>query len=191
MHVRHIALAVPLVVLGMACMSSRSQSDRGGTATSSSAEPSGQGGARDPMAVPGPSIKGHAEDQIVSGTISEVSAQSVSIQSTLGETKRLDIEPETSVMVDGLDASHAQLQEGQPVRASFSEVEGRQIAVEIRAGDPSLDRPTAAGETSSPSAGTGSSSDVQPQPGAPAPGATVPRQPESSGSATPAYPPSR
>jgi hypothetical protein len=137
MHARSIALAVPLV-LGMACTSTRSQSDRTASATPAptASEPTAAS-PRDPLSVPGPAIKGHAEDQVVSGTISSVSGDSLSIRSAVGETKQLQIAPETAVKVDGRDASHASLQEGQPVRASFSEVEGREVAVEIRAGDPS------------------------------------------------------
>lgn len=166
MHVRSIALAVPLV-LGMACTSTRSQSDR--TASASTPAPSASQPTRDPMVVPGPEIKGHSEDQIVSGTISSVSGDSLSIQSDRGETKQLHIAPETAVKVDGQDASHASLQEGQPVRASFSELEGREVAVEIRAGDPSYYTDEDASQLRTVPH-QGPESGVQP----PAPGATTP-----------------
>ena len=42
--------------------------------------------------------------------------------------------PQTTVQVDGQDARSADLQEGQPVRASYTDSEGRDVAVEIHAG---------------------------------------------------------
>jgi hypothetical protein len=79
----------------------------------------------------------------------------------------LHVVPQTSVTVDGRDAQAGDLQEGQPVRASFNDVEGQPTAVQIQAGQGATD--------SSGSTGTGTMSDpgtYAPDPNAPnAPGA--------------------
>ncbi|HET8538375.1 MAG TPA: hypothetical protein VFL83_00755 [Anaeromyxobacter sp.] len=85
----------------------------------------------------------------------------MTIKSDMGDEKTLSVVPETSVMVDGREAQTAELQEGQPVRASFGEVEGKDVAVEIRAGadasgssgSGSTGSGTPAGETTSPGMG--------------------------------------
>jgi len=160
MRVRVIAFAVPLAV-GMACTTSGSQargsgstptassgtqgSDTTSTTAQGSTTSSGQGsqassgaqgaqGALDPLMEPGPAIKGHASDQIVAGEIGDVSSDTVSIQSVQGDTTTLEIVPQTSIKIDGRDATYAELEEGQQVRASFNQVEGRDVAVEIDVG---------------------------------------------------------
>jgi hypothetical protein len=107
---------------------------------------------------PGPAVKGHASDHVVSGAIDRVSAQGVAIVSDRGEVVAIEIVPETSIIVDGRDATHLELKEGQPVRASFNDVEGKEIAVEIQA----LALPPAG------AGGTGSSG-ASPTPGLPPP----------------------
>lgn len=131
MHVRSIALVFPLA-LGVAGWTSSTQTTGG---TSSGASESGSAGsaADSPMSRPGPSVKGHAEDQVIDGRISRISGAEISVKSDEGETQVLEIAPETMIRVKGEEATRADLEEGQPVRASFSEVEGRNVAVEVRA----------------------------------------------------------
>jgi hypothetical protein len=92
------------------------------------------GAAQDPLMEPGPQIKGHAEDRVVTGQLGEVSPHSVSIRSSQGTTTTLELVPETSIVVEGREGSYSDLQEGQPVRASYAKVEGHDVAVEIHAG---------------------------------------------------------
>lgn len=160
MNVRAIGVAVA-VVFAMACKTSGSQSQgTGGSAQAPSADTqgttaSGTHGAagQDPLSVPGPEIKAHASDQIVSGEIGQVSESSLTIASDLGDTKVLEIAPETSITVDGQDATAAELEEGQPVRASYNQVEGRDVAVAVEVGAPS---PSELGEPGSPPESTSS-----------------------------------
>jgi hypothetical protein len=126
-------------LLAVACRTSETQSASGGT---SSAEPSGQPSERtasgsqaghDPLMQPGPAVKGHASDHVVTGAIDRVSAQGVSIVSDRGEIVDLAIVPETAITVEGREATQLELQEGQPVRASFNDLDGKEVAVEIQA----------------------------------------------------------
>jgi hypothetical protein len=147
MNLRISGLAVALAAFALACASTESQS-RGTGAMSTGTEPgSGQGSqasagqqgaaggaAQDPLMEPGPQIKGHAEDRVVTGQLGEVSPHSVSIRSSQGTTTTLELVPETSIVVEGREGSYSDLQEGQPVRASYANVEGHDVAVEIHAG---------------------------------------------------------
>jgi hypothetical protein len=137
MNVRAIASAAALV-LAAACTTTGSQS-RGteGSAQAPDAAPpqapataSGAAAGQDPLMRPGPEVKAHASDDVVAGEIGAVTATSVTIDGAPG-TRVLEIAPETSITVDGEEATLADLEEGQPVRASFSEVQGRDVAVEI------------------------------------------------------------
>ena len=145
---KNSAIALAVLVLGAACQHGSSSSGTGAGTASAGApdasqgaqQPSGGGAqasgplSQDPIMEPGPSIKAHASDDIVTGVISDVSGDAVSIESDRGETRTLSIVPQTTIRVDGHDASADDLAEGQPVRASFNEVEGEEVAVEIRAG---------------------------------------------------------
>jgi Cu/Ag efflux protein CusF len=75
----------------------------------------------------------HSDDQTVTGKVTSISESSVAIQSDMGEEKLLEIVPETLVKIDGQDASRMDLKEGQEVRASFNQVDGRDVAVQIEA----------------------------------------------------------
>jgi hypothetical protein len=85
--------------------------------------------AEDPLMKPGPAVKGHASDQVLSGRIAEVSQDKVKIESRSGQSKDLELAPET--LIDGKTGNHQALKEGQQVRASFNEVDGKSVAVEI------------------------------------------------------------
>jgi hypothetical protein len=113
------------------------QAGSGAQQQAESGAPASGSPAQDPIMEPGPSIKAHASDQIVNGVIAEVSEDSVAIESEQGDTKTLTVVPQTTIQVDGEEASFDDLEEGQPVRASFNQVEGEDVAVEIRAGDTS------------------------------------------------------
>ena len=80
-------------------------------------------------------IKGHASDQVLVGTVASVSSGSLSIAPDLGGAARtLLIVPETLITVEGRDARLGEIKEGEQVRASFNEQQGRQVAVKIEAG---------------------------------------------------------
>jgi Cu/Ag efflux protein CusF len=78
---------------------------------------------------PGPGVKGHASDQVVSGRVAEVSEEKVKIESKGGESKELELAPQT--LIDGKTGNHQALKEGEQVRASFDEADGKSVAVEI------------------------------------------------------------
>lgn len=176
MNVRAIALAVPLIALGTACQTSKGSSGTATTTTgpaqerqaSGSQQPSAsppsdaqQPVGQEPLVRPGPSIMGHASDEMLSGHISEVAGDSLSVETDTGETVTLQVVPETTVELDGMEASIDDLIEGQPIRASYDTVDGQEIAVKIRAGDYAAgEHDDAAGaDASTPvESGTGSSS---------------------------------
>jgi hypothetical protein len=77
---------------------------------------------------------GHAGDKTVTGKLSKISDDSVTIESGKGQRHELKIVGQTMIRMDGKDASRSQLKEGQEVRASFAEHGGQQVAVRIDAG---------------------------------------------------------
>jgi hypothetical protein len=93
-------------------------------------------------------MKGHGNDRTVTGKLSKVSGDSITIESGKGERHELKLVGQTMIRMDGKDASRAQLKEGQEVRASFSEQGGQPVAVRIEAG--------AAGKDATGKGGTGS-----------------------------------
>lgn len=108
--------------------------DTTASGTGSTGSASGSGASQDPIIEQGDAVKGHAEDSVVSGRIARISRRTVVIESDAGAQKSLVLAPETAIQVDGQDAHRSDLKEGQEVRASFSEVNGREIAVKVRAG---------------------------------------------------------
>ena len=109
-------------------------------------------------------MRAHSDDRIVRGRVTKVSEKSVEIQSAQGEAKTLQLVPQTSVKIDGQDAQQSDLEEGQEVRASFNSVEGKDVAVEIRAGhqmgsgsSDSMHQGTGSSDTGSSSGSSGSS----------------------------------
>jgi hypothetical protein len=93
-------------------------------------------------------MKGHGSDRMVTGKLSKVSADSITIESGQGQKHELKLVGQTMIRMDGKDASRTQLKEGQEVRASFSEQGGQPVAVRIDAG--------AAGKDATGKGGTGS-----------------------------------
>ncbi len=79
-------------------------------------------------------VKAHSDDQVLRGTIRDVTPDSMTIQASDGSNQTLLLVPETSVRIDGQDAHGADLREGLPVRASFNTVGRERIAVQVVAG---------------------------------------------------------
>jgi len=113
----------------------------------------------------GSDIKGHASDQVVMGTVSSMTSGTLSIASDTGGARTLHVVPETIITVDGRDARIADIKEGEQVRASFTEQEGRPVAVKIEAGPSTM-------------GGTGTSADTPPADTA------TPSQPGTSGTSS-------
>lgn len=120
-----------------------------GSSSSTGASASSSDVTRDPIMERGDPAKAHADDTVVSGKIAKLTHRQLVIQTDAGERKSLSIVPQTEFQVDGKDAHRADLKEGQDVRASFSQVDGKDVAVKVRAGH---------GLGSSGSWGSGSSS---------------------------------
>jgi hypothetical protein len=125
---------------------------------SASSSPSGSDVTRDPIMEPGDEVQAHAGDDVVNGTIARVSRRTLVIDSDTGEQKTLFLAPETSIQVDGQDARRSDLQEGQDVRASFNEVNGRDIAVKVRVGEEAASTTELGGSSAEPDSGSSGSS---------------------------------
>ncbi len=120
MRIRELALALPLAA-GIACSTSSTQAPR----TASRTTQTGAATTSDTR---------RSGDQVVGGVITGISAQSLTILTGDGTTRTLRLAPDTSVQVDGRDARASDLQEGQPVRATFSPAAGDDVAVTVDAG---------------------------------------------------------
>jgi hypothetical protein len=136
MNIRAISLALPVLALGLACKTS------GSTSGSAQAEPA-QGSSTATATSKGDTgitgsassdMKGHASDRVVSGRVASASDDELVIESDQGSRQTLRIVDETLVTVDGQDRKATDLKEGQQVRASFNELEGKQVAVKVEAG---------------------------------------------------------
>lgn len=79
-------------------------------------------------------MKAHSDDQVVSGKISAVSAESLTITTDSGDRRTLELVPQTSLQVNGQEGRSSDLTEGLPVRASYNTVGDRDVAVDVRAG---------------------------------------------------------
>lgn len=112
--------------------SSASGSD---TAMGSSAGTAGATASKDPIIEEGDPVKAHADDEVVSGKIVRVTRRVLVIESDSGDQRSIFLVPETDITVDGQDAHRSDLQQGQDVRASYSTINGRDVAVKVRAGE--------------------------------------------------------
>lgn len=184
MYVRAIALAIPLALGIGACKTSRTQSESGRTASTessraspdqstaaatpsqpgaeASASTSGAAGEAGASGAYGSSAgtmtpPAHSDDLTVTGKVTRVSELSVAIKSDMGEEKTLELVPQTMVKVDGQDATRTELKEGQEVRASFNQVEGRDVAVQIEAREATSTG--GSGSTMMPGSSTGTGTD--------------------------------
>jgi hypothetical protein len=169
MNVRAIVLAVPAALaVGSACSHAQ---QTGASSLPSDRQAAGERReplAQDPLMQPGPAVQGHAGDEVVVGRIASAADDAITIETAQGETRTLQIAPETWVTLDGEDASAQDLTEGVPVRASYDEVDGEQVAVKVHAG---VAIPRAQGTGSSSQESTG-------EPGATDPGADVGAPPD-------------
>ncbi len=125
--IRVIALALPAVV-GLACAHARSRT--------AATQPESKAEEQQATAQPG-EAKEHEGHQVIMGRVTRMSESSVSIQPILGAERTLEIVPQTTVKVDGRETTPLDIREGQEVRASFDEVDGRGVAVEIESLDAS------------------------------------------------------
>jgi len=123
-----------------------------GTGSTSSSSGMGTSGT---MAGAHSDMKGHASDEVVTGKVTKISTREIDIEKSGGEKTTLRIVPETLVTVDGRDAKASQLKEGQEVRASYNEVDGKETAVRIEAGIPSSTGTGSSGSMGSGSTGSG------------------------------------
>jgi hypothetical protein len=109
----------------------------GSTGTTDPSTPSADTGASGTATSSGgvdeDAMKAHSDDQVVAGKIAKVSPRSLVIRTDTGEETTLQLVPQTGITVDGRDGRRTQLEEGQEVRASFNEVNGREVAVMIEA----------------------------------------------------------
>jgi hypothetical protein len=80
-------------------------------------------------------LKGHQSDQVLMGKVSKVSKKSLSIRSDQGERHTLVVVPETLITVDGQEGKISDIKQGQEIRASYNELQGRNVAVKIEAGE--------------------------------------------------------
>lgn len=112
----------------------------------------------------GSDLKGHASDQVMMGTVSSVSSETLSIASDMGAARTLHVVPETIITVDGRDGGIADIKEGEQIRASFNEQDGRQIAVKIEAG-PTMGSTGTERTTDAPPADTATPSEPSTSPG--------------------------
>ena len=156
-----------------------------GTDTGASASGTMSGGT---MSGTDDDLKGHASDELVSGKVTKVSSSEIAIESAQGESKTLEVVPETLVTIDGRDARPSELQEGQEVRASFNTVEGRDVAVQIKAGHDSGSTGTGSmhgGSTGTMQGGSSTGTTDSGSTGTTDPGSTGTMDPGSSGTTDP------
>jgi hypothetical protein len=80
-------------------------------------------------------------EKVLDGKVSSVYGQTLFIVSPLGQDEVLVILPETVISVDGREAKLSDIQEGQDVRASYDDRDGRNVASRIEAGQPGATPP--------------------------------------------------
>jgi Cu/Ag efflux protein CusF len=163
---------------GTAGEATASGSTQGGVSGSTSGAYGSGAGAMTPPA--------HSDDQTVTGKVTRVSERSVAIKSDMGEEKTLDLVPQTMVKVDGQDATRTELKEGQEVRASFNQVEGRDVAVQIEAREATSTG--GSGSTMMPGSSTGTGTDSGSMPGSTGTDSTGSSGATGTGSGTPTTP---
>jgi hypothetical protein len=168
MRIRELALALPLAMGIAACSTTSSQGNAraapaGGETAAQAQAPADTSGNVDANARSG--LAAHSDDQIVTGKITRLTPQSVTISTPDGQDKVLDVVPQTSVLVDGKDADRTALVEGLPARAAFSNDGDRDVAVTIYAVKSATLDQGAADETGARGTGGmhGSDSSGQPQ----------------------------
>jgi hypothetical protein len=169
MDVRKVALALPLAFGIAACSHTGSQSAK---TTHPDAAAAAQG-KYDTGATSTPS----ASMVILTGRAADVSTSSLSIQTDAGTRETLSVVPETIITIDGREGRLSDITQGQDVRASYNDVQGKKVAVKLEAN-----------RTGSSSMG-GSSSGMGSSPSGTAPGSSSTGTPSSdTSSGTPTGP---
>ena len=142
MRIRIIAAALPLVV-GLACSTSSSEGQRTArrapTTPDTGAPAPGPASGRAPggdlsgddAAARGDASAAGATGRMVAGKIAAVDTQSLAIDTPEGNRATLQLGPQTTFQVDGRQAQRTDLQEGQPVRASFDAVGGQGMVARV------------------------------------------------------------
>jgi hypothetical protein len=172
MEVRKIALVLPLALGIAACRHTSSQSAKTAqgaeTGTAAAAQGAyGTGAASTPSGNTG----------ILTGRAADVSPSSLSIQTDAGTRETLSVVPETIITIDGREGHLSDITQGQDVRASYNDVQGKKVAVKLEAN-----------RTGSSSMG-GSSSGMGSSPSGTAPGSSSTGTPSSdTSSGTPTGP---
>jgi hypothetical protein len=140
MRIHALLLGVPAAI-GLACSTPQSSSsartsERATTDAAASAPAATSPPARaemDAQAGASSDLKGHASDMVITGRVAQSDGRTLTIQSADGTQRALHVADQTVVTIDGRDAHIADLSPGQDVRASFNEVDGREIAVKVEA----------------------------------------------------------
>ena len=73
---------------------------------------------------------------IAQGTVETASPNEVVIRSEAGDTLRLDVDPQTTVLKDGEPATLGDLEQGAKVKVSYTTEQGQTVATRIEAGAP-------------------------------------------------------
>jgi hypothetical protein len=133
-----------------------SEKEQGGSAQ-------GSAGSSDQAQQGAGNMGAHAGDLAVSGKITKISKDEISIKPKSGKAKTLKLSDSTSVMVNGKDAKWSQLKKGQSVRASYENAGGEDTAIRVETGAKRHGRKHGASGgsgSSSPESSGGSSSDT-------------------------------
>jgi colicin import membrane protein len=138
--------------------SSQDTASSQGSASSMGSQP-GQAGSSDTTgsgSLAQGDVRGHNDDEVVSGTVRRASEKMLLIHTNEGREQQLQLAPQTTITVDGRDAQASEIQQGQDVRASFStDNVGNMTAVKVEV--LSTGGTSGMGSGSSGSSGSGSS----------------------------------
>jgi hypothetical protein len=126
---RKVALAMSLG-LGIACQTTRGERTASVPTTTEAGQEQQETTAQRELE------EERAGDLVFTGTVSDVYDDTVFVVNELGRTELIQVVPETDVIVSGREAQLSEIQEGQEIRASYEEREGRNVAVRITAGEP-------------------------------------------------------
>lgn len=152
MTVHGFVFSVPALALGLACSttqpsrsaSTQPEQPQAGATASAGTEGATMGADAGSSAAPSvPSgaereLKGHPSAQVISGRVAIASGSSLVIDTDDGAERTLSVVEETTVRVNGEEASLAELVPGDNVRASYDEEDGRQVAVKVEASQGAL-----------------------------------------------------
>ena len=149
MTVHGFVFSVPALALGLACSttqpsrsaSTQPEQPQAGASASAGTEGADAGSAAAPSVPSGAEreLKGHPSDQVISGRVALASEGSLVINTDDGAQRTLSVVDETTVMVNGEEASLPELSPGDDVRVSYDEqADGSQVAVKVEASQGAL-----------------------------------------------------